>query len=253
MVRARLWMRHILAGALLSLPMPASLAADELVGAAPVRLEFARGHNVRMGLVIGALPRPFGGQLVLLPDRAIYGSDLRYPKAIKSVGSLVEREGQILDLPAIELPPSADSVRSLHAVWVPFGRANGTAACIGRVRVGDATRIATIPAAGAREASPVAGQVLQVDGDRFLVSVEQGVMFGDPVFVDARVSPRWRALGVVTSAAGPGRAWVVSLRAIFRSMPPESSWALQPRGLCDPALGDIDRLQRRLRIMRIMA
>jgi formylglycine-generating enzyme required for sulfatase activity len=235
MACARLGIRSILSGALLSLAAGTGAATEErIVGAAPVKLEFARGPELRMGLVIGSLPQPVEGHVVLLPHNAIYSSDLQFPRAVKN---LSEREGQILELPAIDLPASADTVRSLHAVWLPWRGDVGTAACIGRVQPGNAIRIATL-AAGASEPAYVAGQVLQAGGDRFQVSIEKGVRLGDPVFVDSGFDPKWRALGIVTSAAGPGRAWVASLRAIFRGMPPESTWALHPLGLCDGVEGE---------------
>ncbi len=128
-------------------------------------------------------------------------------------------------------------LRSLRAVWLPFGSNVGAAACIDRVRAGQRIRIATVARDGAGVESDASGDIEKVHGDTFLVRlahVGKRPQPGDPVFVESSHDPRWRVLGVVDLAL-LSRVRVISLRAIFSGFPTEGSWALQAPGLCDPA------------------
>jgi sulfatase modifying factor 1 len=216
----------------------AGAQGERLVGAAPVRIEHASGTEHRVGLVIGSLPSPVHGHIVLVPDDALYRGDLQFPRAVKNMDG---REGQVLDVPAINLPPGPAMVRSLRALWLPLRADVGAAACLSQVRAGQHIRIATIAPDGRRGASVAEGQILAQEGERFLIRVERtgaSARPGDPVFVGGLSDPKWRVLGVIDAVAPPDRAWVASVRTIFRGLPPEASWALHAPGLCDPQAGD---------------
>lgn len=229
---------------------------DGLQGAISVRVDFEGRTEYRAGLIIGALPEPVSAATVLLPTSALYPDDLATVTSLEGWRGT----GQILDLPAIDLDGAGGELASMSMVGLSAAPDVGVAACMSTVVSGDPVRVASAHPAGdliARE-----GRITSAAPGRVTVGMTDlsraTLRPGDPVFVHAKVAasgrevpsfaPPWYVLGVLSSITGPNAAEVLTLPALFGSLPSEAgTWDLQPESLCDPdarspELGASDRL-----------
>lgn len=229
-----------------------SAAADPIDGVAGVQLERNGITEKRVGLVIGDLPDAVSGRVILLPKDALYSANL---EIVNSVSGARGADGQVLNVPAIQVSERATRINSLSAVALSRAPRSLAAACLEDVRPGQAVQIATMSSGSAGEVTAVAGRVLSVTPDGIAVRFDgpsANARSGDPVLVQAPVPPHWRVLGLLDSVSGEKSASVLTIRDIFLSLPPESgTWAVQPFGLCDktaqePDVGSTDELLRLL-------
>jgi formylglycine-generating enzyme required for sulfatase activity len=206
--------------------------AFDLEGAVSVKLKHASRVEYRAGLIIGEIPDPVNWSVVLLPSDALYTANLEY---IDSLSSGTEGNGQVLDVPTIEVGSGSANLNSLSMVALNQGPPVGVAACIRGIGQDQPVRIATTATSGGLQSLPgLITELSQTRSQLRLDSASRLPMIGDPIYVAASREPYWRVLGVVRSVHNANSIEILTLPEIFRRLPMEAgAWAMQPLGLCD--------------------
>ena len=168
-------------------------AIEGFPGAVTVAVDRGKGWDFQVALILGLIGES-GPAVVLLSQQAVYGPDqTTLPRSIRTsglIGGDSHYDGQVLEVAGISVAAPHDGGLPLDLVAVGLGwiRADGVAACLGRLAKGDP--VAVLSSTGAPPGSFVVlrGRVKSARSGSLLLRLDRATRPkpGEPVFTSER-------------------------------------------------------------------